>query len=144
MLRFATLALALLAPHALAQTVLPAAAPPATHVTLDLPALDARSLGVVRALFSSPRLASQKASPDRRERSSRDLHAFSSTIVGVRGPLRRLHLIGSNVRADGAVETFVRAEFRDGAEGLRVVWKNGHLVTVQRGAPPASYAAASE
>ena len=148
MLRSALLALAvaLPAPALLAQParLTTASEPaPAARPVLDLPALDARALGATRSLFSDPGLAALEARPERRARSSHDFSALGSAIVGVRGPLRRVHLIGSNVRADGAVETFVRAEFERGAEGLRLLWRDGHLATVQRGAPAASYAAAA-
>ena len=141
------LAIALTAPGLPAQPVrlVHAAEPaPAARPALDLPALDARALAVTRALFSAPLVASRETKPDRRARSARDFSALSRAILGTRGPLHRVHLIGSNVRADGAVETFVRAEFERGAEGLRLLWRDGHLATLQRGAPAASYAATSD
>jgi hypothetical protein len=147
MLRSALLAAALLAsPLASdAQTAQPVSTETrAVRPALDLPAFDARALRVAHDLFNDAGLAAAQASPDRRSRAERDLSTFAEAIRNVRGHVRSVYLVGSQVRPDGAVETFVQLQFEEGAEDLRVLWKEGHLATVQRGTPGDAYALSTE
>lgn len=101
------------------------------------PAFNARAEAILRDAFagSTDRLAA--ALPDhRREAGTRDFVRILGALTERRGVVTSVRALGTTEEEAGMAATFVRVQFADGEEMLKLKWRDGHLALVTRGVLP--------
>lgn len=72
----------------------------------------------------------------RRERGTRDFGRLLTTLTDRRGPAQSLKVLGTTHDAQGLAATFVRVQFAEGEELLKLKWRDGRLALITRGVLP--------
>ena len=98
---------------------------------------NARAEALLRDAFagSTDRLAA--ALPEhRREAGTRDFTRILSTLTDRRGAVTAVRALGTMEEDAEMAATYVRVQFADGEEVLKLKWRDGHLALVTRGVLP--------
>ncbi len=96
-----------------------------------------RAEALLRDAFSGSTDKLAAALPEhRRERGTRDFTRLLTTITDQRGVVAFLQMLGTTQDARGLAVTFVRVQFDEGEEVLKLRWRDGRLALITRGVLP--------